>query len=66
MMYAPDIIRVLASYHNIGRPYKDPYLEAERVKAIIWLRTQSKRGWVWDTAKIAPRPVLSSRSPDQT
>lgn len=43
-----DIQRVLGIRSAIGIGYKNPGLEARRLEAIRWLRTQSRAGWLRD------------------
>ncbi len=44
----PDIVRVLTQRADTGMSYKNQALEQKRIRAIIYLRTESKVGWLRD------------------
>jgi len=47
-----DIIRVLGERVDTGRGYRNPSLESKRQRAIFWMRTCSKRKWIYDQVMI--------------
>lgn len=48
MTAVQDIIRVVGQRSDIGRGYSNPQLEQKRQAAIVYLRTESTMGWLFD------------------
>lgn len=48
MTSTQDIIRVVGQRSDIGRGYSNAELEHKRQQAIVYLRTESRMGWLFD------------------